>query len=199
MAVIPIHNPGPDDTNADSLYEAANKINNNEAFLDGKINQEITDRTNALEALDNSKESKANKGVAGGYVGLDDDNLISASHLPVADFELVAAQDLERFRCIKVDGNEAHYASSDDDLAVTSGSVGISVNTPLLGEKVGIKSSGVISYAGWSFEPKKAIFVGIGGVMTQTMPSSGYIQLIGAAITATQIQVLIQPTIKLEF
>ena len=44
MPLNPIVNPAPNDGGADSLYTVGNKINQNNTYLEGKIDQEITDR-----------------------------------------------------------------------------------------------------------------------------------------------------------
>lgn len=62
--------------------------------------------------------------------------------------------------------------------------VGIALTTTTIGNPVTIQNSGVITYSGWNWSLGQPIFIGSAGVLTQTVPISGFVQTIGVAITA---------------
>lgn len=64
------------------------------------------------------------------------------------------------------------------------------------GELADVQTEGPLVEGSWSWVPKKAIFFSDTGGLTQTPPSSGFIQAIGYAMSATKIFIRVeQPTL----
>lgn len=82
--------------------------------------------------------------------------------------------------------------SADTDLAPAV--LGISISAVEAGGAVKVRVQGELEESGWSWTPGHFIFCGIDGVLTQTPPSSGFLLVVGWAMTPTRIFVrLMQP------
>ena len=87
-------------------------------------------------------------------------------------------------------GSAIYADSSDTTTAHTF--VGISYNAAADGDTVSIVTAGPTTETSWDWTPQQPVYVGIGGNLTQTAPTSGYIRRIGFAQNATTI--FVQPS-----
>lgn len=91
----------------------------------------------------------------------------------------------------------ATYASSDD-LSMAFRVVGISTNAASSGGSITVQDKDVMTHGGWSWTPGQIIYLGLNGVLTNTVPvSATFILVMGKALSATSILVGIQPPIAL--
>jgi hypothetical protein len=65
--------------------------------------------------------------------------------------------------------------------------IGISMNAAADGDTVNVHYIGPITEPSWAWAPNMPVYCGIDGALTQTPPTSGFILIIGAAISATAI------------
>ena len=119
----------------------------------------------------------------------------SGGLVPISDdISLVAGVNLSALRAVTTDGaGAAVYASNAtaSDAVV----VGITFTAASAGQNVVIKTSGIIEDAGWAWT-KGPVYLGTNGTLTQTAPTGGAIVVpVGRALTATKLQIDIEPTI----
>lgn len=102
-------------------------------------------------------------------------------------------------------GHRALYPRADGSgLAVASASdvthagrvVGISLAAASAGASIAYVDDGPIDEPSWSFTPGP-VWLGEQGQITQALPSAGFTQIVGTAVTPTQIVVSLQPPIIL--
>ncbi len=99
-------------------------------------------------------------------------------------------------RAIVLLGNSALHA--DNTNAAHFGKcVGVSCHASVAGDMVDVQVFGPMVDPGWNWTPDGPVFVGADGVLTQTPPTSGWLQRVGLANTATKLWVDLQPAIKL--
>jgi hypothetical protein len=89
------------------------------------------------------------------------------------------------------DNGSAIYADNTD-LSTAHTFVGISYNAAADGDTVSIVTAGPVTEVIWSWTPQQPIYIGTGGNLTQTAPTSGYVRRIGFAETATTV--FVQPS-----
>lgn len=111
------------------------------------------------------------------------------------DLSLTAGVNLSALRAVTTDGSgNAVYASNDTlSNAVV---VGITETAANAGGAVSVRTAGVVEDSSWTWT-KGPVFLGINGTLTQSAPTAGAIVVqIGRAITATKLQVDIEPIIQ---
>lgn len=111
------------------------------------------------------------------------------------DASFTAGVNLSALRAVTTDGSgNAVYASTDSlSNAVV---VGLTSTAAIAGSAVSVRTAGIINDAAWSWT-KGPVFLGINGALTQTAPTGGSIAVqIGRAITATKLQIDIEPIIQ---
>jgi len=71
--------------------------------------------------------------------------------------------------------------------------IGITASAAVLGSEVSVSQSGKLSNVTWTWNPG-VIYVG-NGVLIQTIPPTGFIQIVAVAISATEIIIGVKPPI----
>jgi len=94
-----------------------------------------------------------------------------------------------------VSGQAIH--GDNTNLAHLGKVLGISRAAASAGASVDYVSSGEFEDGSLTFTPEDIIYLGANGLMTQAVPTSGFFQIIGHAITATKLLVNIQLPIQL--
>ncbi len=74
--------------------------------------------------------------------------------------------------------------------------IGVTKTSGIVGDSLSVQHRGVITDPAYSFNPDKMCFVGPGGILTTTVPTSGIIQPCGKSLTATSFLINIQLPIK---
>lgn len=86
------------------------------------------------------------------------------------------------------------YVSSDSP-ALADTVLGITTGAAVYGEPIGVQYMGELQDSGWTWSPGP-VYCGINGVITQTLPTSGFILALGTATNSTTIVINIkQPLI----
>ncbi len=86
------------------------------------------------------------------------------------------------------------YPMSHDQIGHVNRCIGITTGAALTGQDIIVNPGGELTgYVGLT--PNEPIYVGLNGVLTQLPPATGFIQQIGVALTATSLNVQIQPAI----
>jgi len=108
---------------------------------------------------------------------------------------LPALRDLSGHRVVKAVFGGADYASSDN-AADANTVVGLTVGAAAQGQPIKIQAEGEITEPSWNWV-EGPVFNGINGLLTQTEPSAGYSLIVGIAIDATTILILLKQPIIL--
>lgn len=64
---------------------------------------------------------------------------------------------------------------------------GLSLNAAAEGADVTIQTAGPVAFAGWAWTPQQPVFAGDDGLLTQTPPTTGFVQIVGHAEDATTL------------
>ena len=108
---------------------------------------------------------------------------------------IIASIDLGGHRVVKSTDNGCAYADSSD-ISDIGKVLGITSSAYSSGSLATIHTSSEIIEPSWNFTPG-AVYLGSNGLLTQIVPSVGFIQQIGVATAPTKLVVQIQPPIKL--
>lgn len=110
------------------------------------------------------------------------------------DLSLTAGANLSALRAVTTDGSgDAIYA--DTDTLSNAVVVGVTETAANAGNAVSVRTAGIVEDSNWAWT-KGPVFLGTNGTLTQTAPTGGAIIVqVARAITATKIQVDIEPTI----
>lgn len=106
---------------------------------------------------------------------------------------LAAGQVIGGYRVIKAVNGLAFYPDTtiaSDGLLVT----GISENAAIVSDPVTVRSDGYITDMSWNWTPG-AVYCGATGLLTQTIPSSGWVLQVATAVSQTKISVEIRQPI----
>jgi hypothetical protein len=107
---------------------------------------------------------------------------------------VTAATDISGHTCVTADASglvvPASTANKSPVLGVTAGSA-------VHGAYVTIITSGIFTEPSWNWVADNPLFVGDGGVLTQTPPSTGYMHVVGYATSPTTMVVNIQQPIRI--
>jgi hypothetical protein len=82
-----------------------------------------------------------------------------------------------------------------DPTVPTSAAIGIAANGATTGNTLSVQCTGEIVNPGWNWISGQPIFVGPGGVLTQTAPTTGFIQVVGYAVSSTAMLIDVQDLI----
>ncbi len=104
---------------------------------------------------------------------------------PVSAYTMVAVQ------------NGVAATASSGNLAQFGAVVGVAVAGAAAQSPLGVQTAGEITYNGWSWTPG-LVFLGSNGVPTQIAPSSGFLQVVGIAVTSTSLLLSLQSPILIQ-
>lgn len=108
----------------------------------------------------------------------------------------VAAQALGGHRVVRaLASGEVDYASADTP-AHAEFIVGITAGAASAAAIATVRTGGELAELSWTWTPGP-IFCGVNGVLTQTVPTSGFIRQVAVAETATRILIDLRPPIVL--
>lgn len=108
----------------------------------------------------------------------------------------VANVSLGGHRVVVVFDSSIDYADKDNP-SHTQIVSGITTSAVNIGEDVLVTISGDVEEVSWTWELNKPIFLGNNGLMTQTVPSTGFLLQIGYPVSATKMIVDIKMPISL--
>ena len=102
-------------------------------------------------------------------------------------------EDVGGHRAITIDGL---YVDSTSETSVGS-YLGITTNAAEEDDYVKVQRFGILKDTSFSFTEDEPIFIGANGILSQTVPTAGYIRRIGWAVSATKINLDPMPPIQL--
>ena len=95
---------------------------------------------------------------------------------------LVAATDIGGHRAVAATSTGLTYAGT-----TSTNILGISVSAVVAGQLAQIQISGIITEPSWNWLPQTPIFVSDSGVLTQQVPETGSLFIVGYPVLSTQI------------
>ena len=103
-----------------------------------------------------------------------------------------ASVDLNGHRAVAVSGAGLVYADSSNQAHIGL-VIGITTGAVLAGQSVNVLTAGEVTEPTWSWSLGN-VYVGVNGLLTQTAPTVGFIQIIGIATSPTTL--LVAPKIS---
>lgn len=110
---------------------------------------------------------------------------------------LPALSALGGHRIIRYEAGELVYADNTDPIDSVL-AFGMTLHAASAGTLVGIITSGFVEESSWTWTPDGVIYLSVNGLMTQVVPTTGFVLPVGKAISATKMYFDIQPPILLE-
>ena len=89
------------------------------------------------------------------------------------------------------------YPANSSDINQFNNVLGMSTNGGAAGTLISFQQTGIIGLPSWNFTPGNPVFVGTTGPVTQTPPTSGFLQILGTALTSKTMILNIQPPVLL--
>ncbi len=103
-----------------------------------------------------------------------------------SDLTFSAVASLAAFMVVKMSGVGVAVATSanQNDAGRV---VGLTTAAVSIGQSATVRDNGILTNPAWNWEVNSPLFVGISGALTQIEPTSGFVQRLGIALTATSI------------
>lgn len=102
-----------------------------------------------------------------------------------AIIERIGGEAIGGHRGVWVDGAERAWLAQPEDASAVN-TIGISVAAASSGEIVQIRTAGQVSEPSWSWSTGR-VYLAPDGVLTQTIPTSGYLVRLGTALGPTTL------------
>ncbi|MEO5363796.1 MAG: hypothetical protein H7838_09270 [Magnetococcus sp. DMHC-8] len=96
--------------------------------------------------------------------------------------------------------SQGQVLHADHTMAGHAGRIaGLTLTSALAGEAVTVRRAGLMTDPGWHWDPDQPrLFLSGNGTLTQTVPGSGFVCVVGFCLSATQLFIDIQPAITLQ-
>lgn len=105
---------------------------------------------------------------------------------------ITAAEDLGGHRAIRAGG---YYA--DSSALGTAMVLGITTSATVSGGNATVYTGGEVAESSWTWDVSKPVYLGLTGLLTQIVPTTGVIVEIGKPTAATKLLIEIQPPVVL--
>lgn len=110
-------------------------------------------------------------------------------------FQLTATATISAYTCVSSYGGVVTASSANTAMAGTV--LGLATASTPAGSLVTVQDSGEITYNGWAWAGSSPVFLAANGTLTQTVPATGFIQIIGIPLSPTTVLIQMQPAIVL--
>ena len=107
-----------------------------------------------------------------------------------------AGETIGGHRVVRVTAGEAFYADKGDGVLAEQ-IVGISQNAADESDDVRVQFAGEIEQGGWDWTPGGVVFLAEDGLLTQSVPTTDVLVVVGFAVTATRVYISLQRPIYL--
>lgn len=103
---------------------------------------------------------------------------------------VTAGEALGGGRVVMHENDEAFYSSSDVQSSMDK-VIGVTIGAVIIGAESNVRASGELIDSSWSWA-SGPIYNGLNGIMTQTVPSTGFVLQIATALSPTKILINIK-------
>lgn len=115
---------------------------------------------------------------------------------PFSGITMVASTNISIHTAVMPDGTGGVVYADQTDTLTIGRLMGIASNSATAGNDVVVIVSGEVDEPTWNWTPGE-VYLSTNGTLTQTSPTTGYLQVIGVALTPTRLSVGIQLPILL--
>lgn len=109
----------------------------------------------------------------------------------------LAGATLSGHRAVKFDGQSRLVYVDGTDVADIGKVIGVTTGAAVAGDVGYYQGAGEHIEPTWNWTPGLPVFFGAAGVLTQTPPTSGFMQVVGRAVTPTKLFLRIEPALAL--
>jgi hypothetical protein len=142
-----------------------------------KIVEIQTQQSDALEIIENStdvieivqKGAQGGKGDAGGVV------------------EVTFGENISAYRCVYLNDDNEAMILDVEDVENSTAFAGVTKRAQVTGEINDIQFLGYMTNSSWNFTANLPVFLGANGIVTQTIPTTGFTLRLGFAATSTSV------------
>lgn len=108
----------------------------------------------------------------------------------------IAGEILGGQRLVVTQNGKLYHADKDTPAHINT-VLGLTLSSAVVGENAKVMREGPVIEPSWNWEPDKPVYLGNNGLLTQAVPESGFMLVIGIAETSKKIIMELQPPIKL--
>lgn len=110
-----------------------------------------------------------------------------------ATLTLTAATALSGQRAVSLNGaGQVVYFNASQP-----GVIGLTTEAVGSGQPVSVQIQDVLEEPTWNWTPGLPVYAGTNGVLSQTPPSSGYLVVVGVALTSTKLRIEPEPPVSM--
>lgn len=108
-----------------------------------------------------------------------------------AAFTLVAAQTISALKVVRQSGSSAYVVTSQSTQAELETIAGVALTGGGVGSQITVERNNFVEDGNWAFSPG-SVYLGSNGELTQTEPTSGFLVIMGNAVSSTKVRLGIQ-------
>lgn len=101
--------------------------------------------------------------------------------------QAVAATPLSALRVVTTSAEGLMVYASSDDLSQVNKTLGITQQAYSAGDPVTAPLGQIMTDSGWNWDSGQPIFLGLNGILTQAVPTSGYLRQVASPISSTSL------------
>lgn len=104
-----------------------------------------------------------------------------------AGMTAIAGEALGGHRAVVLDAAGAAFYADRTTPGHFGRLAGITTGAAILGSPVALARTSTVTEPSWAWTPNAAVFLGLTGLLTQTAPVTGFLQVVGMALSATTL------------
>ncbi|MEO5341466.1 MAG: hypothetical protein H7837_13285 [Magnetococcus sp. MYC-9] len=114
------------------------------------------------------------------------------------DLAFVTAAVVGGQRVVSLNGQGQILHADPQNTAHAGRIVGLTLGSGVAGATVAVRRHGVVEDPGWQWDPSRPrLFLASNGTLTQTVPTVGFLCVVGFCLTPTRFFIDVQPAINL--
>jgi len=106
-----------------------------------------------------------------------------------------AGENLGGHKLVILNSMEKALYASGNNISHVNKIIGVTTGAAAVNTQAEIQTYGQLYEPSWNWDVSKPLFAGINGVLTQSLPASGFIQQVATVISPVKIFINIQPAI----
>ena len=104
-----------------------------------------------------------------------------------AGMTAIAGEALGGHRAVVLDAAGAAFYADRATPAHFGRVAGITTGAAIIGASVSLARTGVLTEPSWAWTANAPVFLGLTGLLTQIVPATGFLQVVGVALSATTL------------